>query len=480
MKKKNDVIDTLSNIDISNYIWQPYRKYTIPKSEFSYRVATQLDPIDNILFAAIIYEYGNKVESKRIDKKENKVFNYRFSPTTTGMFYDKKDAWKNFWDSAHQKSKKYEYVIILDIADFYNQIYHHTLENQLIACEFPNQVIKAIRNMLQNITQLVSRGIPVGPHASHLLAEMCLIPIDNSLVDKDIEFCRFADDIILFANSYDEAKSLVYKMVMMLDTYKLLLQQAKTKIYTIKEFNNLYIEMKNDDPINDLERSIEEVLSGYDIPIYGGFEEIEFDDIDSLLFSEENIEELLSEYLLMDVVDYNRIGWLYKRLSHINISTALKPTLKHFTDLFPIIADISKYYLSLADDDELSMHKIGDDLLDLLSTELISENEYLQLLIFNIFSNRCEFNHINKLIKMYSRMPSNLKREIILAYYLTGRKSWISEIKHEYSGLNIWAKRALLIASINLTKDERKYFLSSITTDNNLSEKILIDCIKKI
>ena len=108
--------------------------------------------------------------------------------------------------------------------------------------------------MLQNITQTVSRGIPVGPHASHLLVEMCLIPIDDSLVDKNIDFCRFADDIILFANSHEEARSLVYKMVTMLDAYKLILQQSKTKLFTVEDFENYYYDMKNEDPINELEK----------------------------------------------------------------------------------------------------------------------------------------------------------------------------------------------------------------------------------
>lgn len=48
------VVHKLKDIDIGNYIWQPYRKFIIPKAEYSYRVATQLDPVDNILFTAII------------------------------------------------------------------------------------------------------------------------------------------------------------------------------------------------------------------------------------------------------------------------------------------------------------------------------------------------------------------------------------------------------------------------------------------
>lgn len=89
---------------------------------------------------------------------ENKVFNYRFSPKSDGELYDKKEAWKNFWSVSKEKSKEYGYVVYIDISDFYNRIYHHTLENQLIDCGFENSVIKAIMNMLKRQHKLHLRG----------------------------------------------------------------------------------------------------------------------------------------------------------------------------------------------------------------------------------------------------------------------------------------------------------------------------------
>ena len=130
-------------------------------------------------------------------------------------------------------------------------------------------------------------------------------------------------------------------------------------------------------------------MNRYEIPIYGEFEDVEFEDEEKLLFSKENITELLEQYLSNDCIEYQRIGWLYKRISHINVSTALIPTLWYIDDLLPILQDVSKYFLSLADDKELDINGLGDSLLDLLSKELVVENEYLQLLILNIFAANC-------------------------------------------------------------------------------------------
>lgn len=69
---KEHVSSKLENIDISNYTWKPCRRFIIPKSDLSYRVATQLDPLDSILLAAIIYQFGNKIESKRVPTEEKR------------------------------------------------------------------------------------------------------------------------------------------------------------------------------------------------------------------------------------------------------------------------------------------------------------------------------------------------------------------------------------------------------------------------
>ena len=49
-----------------------------------------------------------------------------------------------------------------------------------------------------------SYGLPVGSNASRILAEASLIEVDNYLISKKIDFCRFVDDYRIFAqNEYD-------------------------------------------------------------------------------------------------------------------------------------------------------------------------------------------------------------------------------------------------------------------------------------
>lgn len=54
------LVTKVLEIDIENYVWQPYRRFIIPKDEYSYRAAIQLDPIDNLIMVAITHQFGQK------------------------------------------------------------------------------------------------------------------------------------------------------------------------------------------------------------------------------------------------------------------------------------------------------------------------------------------------------------------------------------------------------------------------------------
>jgi len=473
-----DLINELSKIDIGNYTWQPYRRFIIPKDEFSYRVAMQLDPIDSILFEAIIYEYGMNIENKRIPINENKVFNYRFKPDDTGALYNKKDSWKNFWNISKSKVDGYKYAVYIDIDDFYNRIYHHTLENQMMECCFPNQIIKAIKKLLQNTTQTVSQGIPIGPHASHILAEMCLIPIDDGLKLKGYNFCRYSDDIIIFAKDETDAKLIIYEMAKMLDSLKLTMQRHKTKIFTCEEFKEHCDKMLDDDPINDLEKNMILTMNKYTTNPYEMINYLKLEESDKLVFSEDNIKEILNNYLC-EKPDYQRIRWLYKRLAKIGTNTILDYTIDNIDKLMPAINDIALYFISIANASDVLLHETGNKLIKLLDNDIIKSNEFFQITILSLFENTEKFNNISVLIGRFLGTSDNIKREIILAAFIAKATPWIRDIKQEYNNLGIWSKRAFLIASTLLPKDERKFFIQSVSNGiSNMTLSLLEKYIK--
>jgi len=322
-------IDLLSSLEIKEIKPGPPRRFIVPKGELSYRVATQLDPLDSIFLAAIIYEFGEDIERKRIPKEDEKVFSYRFSPDSSGHFYDKNFSWSTFWDKCKQKSENFRYVVSLDIADFYNQVYHHSIENQLLDCKLPKEVIDWVMRLLKGITVRVSRGIPVGPHSTHLLAEISLNPIDNSLKARGVEFSRYIDDFIIYCNSKEEARSSIYLMAYILDKQqRLILQSQKTKIFKKEEFQKFCDHMIEDRPINDLESSIISIIKKYsgDNP-YKIVYLSEIADDDLKYFNEVAITKIFNDYLNKENPNFVRLRWFIRRLSQVGHPSALKKNI---------------------------------------------------------------------------------------------------------------------------------------------------------
>jgi len=161
IEKSDEVITLLTSQEVNSFSPNPARRFMVPKDEFSFRRATQLNIFDSIILTAIIFKYGTGIEERRPPLEEKIVFSNRFDPQPEFWLYSKDYNWTPFWTQCYEKSKEYSHAIVLDISDFYNQIYHHTIENQLIESGFPNPAIRLIIKLLESLTANVSLGIPV-------------------------------------------------------------------------------------------------------------------------------------------------------------------------------------------------------------------------------------------------------------------------------------------------------------------------------
>lgn len=461
-EEKASLFSMIKDIDLGNYVWRSFRRFIIPKGELSYRIVTQLNPLDSLILSAIIHEYGQRIESKRSPVSDKKVFSYRFSPHEDGTLYSNKNSWGDFWSFCHEKAKGYECIACLDISDFYNQIYHHTVENMLIDVGIPNQVKLSIMNLLEYITQKTSRGVPVGPHASHLLAEMSLIPIDNSMEFYGIEFCRYADDIIVFAKDENDARAKIFRIAGILDSQqRLVLQRQKTKLLNQEKFLEYSDLMIKDNPLDIQENqmmSIIKIHTNNDPYVKIKLENLT--DAEIQVFSKTKIEELIRKYLSSEYPDYPRLRWFFRRLTQIGIGEAVNYCIQNMDSLIPAISDVCQYLISATNSYEGEWSKLGDATFDLLRSELFKSNEFFQITLLNLFVCNPAMNHINKLAQIYQQSSENIKRKIILSAYKNHAVSFIHEMKEQYPNMQEWNKRSFLIACSILPIEERKFFLN--------------------
>lgn len=243
-KDWNKIKNILISQNLKKWIARPLRKFIVPKASVGHRIVTELDPIDHMIYSGIIYEIRNDIEENRPPKEDMNVLSYRYKPNIDGNLYDSDFHYIKFLEHTQKVSESgdYSYVATTDITDFYLNIYEHRLENNLKHFTDKNGHVDVIINLLKQWNEKISRGIPIGPLSSRLLAESILIDIDNLLKMEEIEYCRWNDDFRIFANSYDEAYEYLYKLSNYLfQNHNLTLQKSKTDILPTDEFINQYI-----------------------------------------------------------------------------------------------------------------------------------------------------------------------------------------------------------------------------------------------
>src|SRR5207245_2003940 len=77
----------LASVDVGAHRWETPRQWLIPKDQVSFRTATQLDPLDSILFAALIHDCGPDLERRRIPVDQNAIYSYRVAVQDDGTLY---------------------------------------------------------------------------------------------------------------------------------------------------------------------------------------------------------------------------------------------------------------------------------------------------------------------------------------------------------------------------------------------------------
>ena len=455
----SDLINRLLSIQLRELQPGPHRRFIIPKDEVSYRQSTQLDPQDSILLTALIYQFGQGIENRRLPT--DTVFSYRFAPSKKHGLYASRSSWNDFWARAKALASQSPFVLHCDIADFYNQISHHTVDNQLIASYFPNQAKKWIVRLLKSTTAGVSRGIPIGPHPMHLIAEATLIPIDNAIRTRGFQFLRYVDDILIFCDSRQSAQSALGMLAKTLDRQqRMILQHHKTRILNSVECSDLADKMIEDRPINSDEIELLSIVRKYSKG--NPYMSISYEMMkpkDWAVLTEEKIAGIIDEYLNQPTIDFVRLRWFYRRLAQIGHPSAMRVTLERIDDLRACFPNVCSYFASIQSVDDETWADIGRALLELLEEEYVKESEFFRLSILSLFSRNVSLNHFSRLVSKFSSSDSSARREILLAAHINNAIDWVREQKETYNSMDPWQRRALMYCCSKLPSDERRYFL---------------------
>lgn len=444
------------------------RRTLTPKHKYGFRLSTQLDPFDNLIFLALIYEIGEDIEKRRVPIEKNRVFSNRFNPNSDGRLFNNEINYNSFL--AHCESKVCElfgddhikYVVVADIADFFPRIYHHPLENALSSCTLKSNHAKAIKRLLNSWNYSISYGIPVGQDASRLLAELTLTDIDEGLLSEGIDYCRYMDDFRIFCSTEKEAyEQLAILAKMLFENHGLTLQQHKTRIIPIEEFRENYLQSEESIELKRISDDLNTILGEIGIDTY---EEIYYDQLPEeiqLQIDQFNLKSIIQEQIESGNPNAKLVGFVLRRMAQVKDHDAVEFILDNVDNLYTSYKHIFSYLNDLKFD-TVNQEIIGYKLIHILNSSIVGHLEYHRMWLFSILGKGNGWQ-IDKLATLYNEYSDEFtRRKIILALGEANQQYWFKARKRDITQFSNWSRRAFLAASKCLPGDEASHWYRSI------------------
>lgn len=458
----------LEKIDLTTWPTRPSRRCLAPKGRLGFRIATQLDPLDFLLYAAAVYEIGSDIEAARVARRENVVFSYRFAPRPDGRIFDPRVNYRTFTDQSRHRcgGPLVTHVAVTDIADFYSKIYHHPLENALALAAPGKPHVTALTRFLSNWSSRVSHGIPIGNAPSRLLAELAISDVDQSLLGAQIDFVRYNDDYRIFTQSREEAyRHLAYLANALYENHGLTLQPKKTYILETNVFVERYLRMPSERELAGLQERFRQLLD--DLGIEDPYDEIEYKQLSrdqKARVNQLNLVAMFRDELTQgDEPDAMVLRFILRRMAQLNRPDLINDCVDNIEGIYPVLPDVVRYLLRLRGLSSTDRRSVGKRMIDLLESSIVSELEYYRLWILHLFASSPAWNCSEEFISLLGKLADSFsRRELILALGRANARSWFGTQRRSLFEEGPWAKRAFLAAASCLPPDARDHWYRSI------------------
>ena len=462
------LLGLLSSTNILDWEVRPNRECLSPKSAYSFRIATQLDPLDWLVYTSLVYEIGEDIESYRIPLEEEIVFSHRFRPGLDGTMFSRGIGYGRFQERTRElaDSSDQQYVVVADIADFFPNLYHHRVENALrLATPNKTSHSKATMHLLGAWRERQSFGIPVGPNASRLISEVAINDVDQALLGEALTFVRYNDDFRIFCVSRRDAQIALATLADVLWTnHGLTLAGQKTQILPVEVFKQRYFRSEKEVELKRLTESFADIADTLGLDTW--YEGIDYDDLDDeqrATVDALNLEGLLTEQLEREDVDVPITKFVLRRLSQLQDPDAVAQILASIDKLYPVFTDVVGYLDSVRYPTEYRRREVGESVLDLIDDSMVSHLEYHRMHLLNIFATNAAWDNVPKITQLLSQFSDPFtSRKLILALGKAGQNYWFRRHKTDWQQFSPWERRALLRGASCLEGDERKFWYASI------------------
>jgi hypothetical protein len=481
-----DVKASIASVDILKWNIRPYRRCLAPKNRFGFRISTQLDPLDILVYTALIYEVGGLLESSRVSTGESIVHSYRFDPKPDGRMFSAQFNYQSFQEKSRQicDSDMPTHVVIADIADFFPRLYTHRIDNALLSVLGSGHMhAVAIKRLLGHWAGSYSYGIPVGSAASRMVAETAIGDIDQLLLSEGACYLRFADDFRFFCQSEAEAyRYLALIARVLIENHGLTLQQSKTRIVPIDQFRQVYLREYEAREVETLSHQFYSLLA--QIGIRDIYETIDYTNLSPSnreLVNQLNLRQLLSDQLSSEEPDLSMLRFLLRRMSQLDDAGAVDLVINNIGRLAPVAREAIQFLVKLSTLTGSAKQEAGMRLLEVYSDKnvSISHIEYGRMYLLRPFALQPTWHSSNGLVQLYNESIDDFsRREFLLAMGQAHLDFWFRARKQSFQEMTPWIRRTFIRAASCLPPDEYKHWIRGIQGQLDQTERAIANWSK--
>ena len=448
------------------------RRAFVPKPGGGFRAAIQLDPIDQLIYTASVYEIADMVEKYRIPSHRKVACSYRLSLTPDGAFFAPESGWRDFHERSKALAKgEHSHVLVADIADFYNQLSHHRIQNALELASVSHERSANLERFLGRITAKQSRGLPVGPAASIPLAEACLNDVDNFLLRQGCRFVRYVDDFRIFCRSRKEAIEVRHALTEYLFTaHRLSLESSKTKIIFVDRFVR---EELNDpeeqeqrakmDRLNELIGESQPGDSGwyhYDPP------EAPDEEVLASQAEQESFVELFRECVMRPPLQLGLAKHLLRKATRRRTVVLNNMVVESLEALAPVMREVVPYLATTIPRKSAEIR--GEQIVKFARDEDSGSLPFVRMWILELLSRRPDLLEAEAALKFAEESIRDLGLRPLGLLALAHRQAdWVRGYKETWKNHAPWDRRAIIWAASMLPRGEKKPFLQMVAEDGD-------------
>lgn len=466
-----NVKEYLLKLDLEKYAAKSPVIYLALKPNSTFRVVHQLEPLDSIIYSALLYENARIIETYRIPERRKISCSYRIKPDINGSYFEKEyNGYGEFLAQAESLADDFDggVVLVCDIVDFYNQIYLHRINNVL--SEAGSKDGKIIEDFLGGLNFNVSRGVPVGPAPSILIAEAIMGDINKKILGFTSSFVQYVDDLYIFFGDEYEAKSFLHEITKYLySNHRLVLSPDKTKILKVEDFGDKYVREESIVEKDAIHKKLESLSGGYSSPD----ETKDFDKLEApekLKIRSETYIELFDEALKFEDLELGLMRHILRQAGRYKIRNIIPKIFKNFNRLLPVIREIVIYFDRVLS--EKTVKQYEKKFTDLLGNPYLSL-PFINMWVFTLFQNE----HFNSILLTIDYSKIIRIRERALIAKRENNLTYIKDVKDSLDTLGIWDRRAILFASIILSEDEAKHWLGLESSKGDVVNKAICSMV---